>query len=74
MPDLDGYGTAERIRRLSGDAAGVPVVALTADAQPEVRRKAMEAGMDDFLTKPIRVDELREAVRRWGAVGQERAA
>jgi signal transduction histidine kinase/DNA-binding response OmpR family regulator len=53
MPRLDGIAAAERIRALPGPAGATPIVALTADAGDEDRARALKAGMDDFVTKPI---------------------
>jgi CheY-like chemotaxis protein/HPt (histidine-containing phosphotransfer) domain-containing protein len=68
MPVLDGYETARRIR--SGAVAGVnprlPIIALTAYARTEDRARCLEAGMDDYVAKPIRVAELRAALARHG--------
>jgi signal transduction histidine kinase/CheY-like chemotaxis protein/HPt (histidine-containing phosphotransfer) domain-containing protein len=61
MPTLDGWEVAERLRRLET----VPrprVIALTADASPEARRRSVEAGMESVLAKPVRLGELRAAL------------
>jgi PAS domain S-box-containing protein len=57
MPGMDGYEAARRIRRFSPWSQ---VIALTAHAMPADRRRSSEAGMHAHLTKPVRVDELRE--------------
>lgn len=62
MPGMDGLEAA-RILRARG--VRVPVIALTANAFEEDRRACLEAGMDDFLTKPLDSDRLRAAVARW---------
>jgi CheY-like chemotaxis protein len=53
MPRLDGFEAAQRIRAGKGPSASAPIVALTADAGDEERARARQAGMDDFLTKPL---------------------
>ncbi len=53
MPRLDGFEAAARIRAGQGPSAAAPIVALTADAGEEERAHAMQAGMDDFITKPL---------------------
>jgi two-component system sensor histidine kinase/response regulator len=67
MPLMDGYGATGAIRA-RGDAAGgrTPIVALTAHARPEDREKCLTAGMDGFLTKPVRRRELLDAVKLYG--------
>jgi two-component system sensor histidine kinase BarA len=60
MPGLDGPGTAREIRRreISAGLQRMPIVALTASILPEDRAMVLEAGMDDHLAKPIRIEEL----------------
>jgi len=53
MPRLDGFEAAQRIRAGGGPSANAPIVALTADAGDEERAHARQAGMDDFITKPL---------------------
>lgn len=65
MPDLDGYEATARIRDIEDDQHRVPIVALTAHAFDEVRQRCIENGMDDHLSKPIRLDELKETLLRW---------
>jgi CheY-like chemotaxis protein len=64
MPGIDGLETSRRIRGLPGGAA-TAIVALTANAFDEDRRRCLEAGMDDFLTKPVVPELLFETVLRW---------
>lgn len=68
MPGLDGYETARRIR--AGVVPGIPVhvriIALTASAMPEDRAACFDAGMDDFVSKPIRHKEMDTALARVG--------
>jgi CheY-like chemotaxis protein len=68
MPVLDGYGAAQAIRRLEAQGQ-VPVrhhiVALTANAFPSDREKALAAGMDDFIAKPIVLHQLKAVLARW---------
>jgi signal transduction histidine kinase/CheY-like chemotaxis protein len=64
MPVLDGLEAA-RLHRASGGRT--PIVALTANAFEEDRRACLDAGMDDFLTKPLDAAALRAAVARWTA-------
>ena len=67
MPRLDGIGATRRIRsaRTGATAADVPIVALTANAMEADRTACRAAGMNDFLAKPIRPDELKAVLQRW---------
>ena len=65
MPVLDGMGAARQIRALSGAAARLPLIALTADAGEAERAAALAAGMDDFVTKPIHPGQLEEVLDRF---------
>ncbi|MBI3925728.1 MAG: response regulator [Armatimonadetes bacterium] len=62
MPVMDGLETARQIRRFGFGNSALPLVALTADNRAEERRKCLEAGMNDFLTKPVEPGELRRRV------------
>ena len=64
MPVMDGYEATRRLRDAEGDAGRVPVIALTAHAIAGYRERVMRAGMDDYLTKPLRREELDATLRR----------
>jgi CheY-like chemotaxis protein len=64
MPNVDGLEATRRIRRLDGPRAQTRIVAMTANALPEDRRRCMEAGMDDYLSKPITSGALQQAMQR----------
>jgi signal transduction histidine kinase/ActR/RegA family two-component response regulator len=64
MPHLDGMAATREIRELDGSAAHVPIVALTANAMVEERAAYLEAGMDDYVSKPIESKELVQAIAR----------
>ncbi|MEW5739796.1 MAG: ATP-binding protein [Myxococcota bacterium] len=66
MPDMDGFETTERIRAREAGAR-LPIVALTASAGPDDVAACMRAGMDECLAKPVRLDTLREVLRRFGS-------
>ena len=58
MPNMDGYTATQRIRDLDDSRAEIPIIAMTANAFDEDRKKALECGMDGFLSKPIVIEEL----------------
>lgn len=64
MPLLDGYKTTGLIRLLEGPAAGIPVVALTANAMASDRDKCLDSGMDDYLPKPVNMKSLRDILKK----------
>ncbi|MEP7366816.1 MAG: ATP-binding protein, partial [Acidobacteriota bacterium] len=66
MPHLDGYEATQMIRALPAPYASTPIVALTASALPEDRQRCLSAGMDGYLAKPIRIEELRAVVEKVG--------
>ncbi|WP_354317369.1 MULTISPECIES: response regulator [unclassified Pseudomonas] len=64
MPVMDGYEASRRIRQ-SGRWPDLPIVALTANAMPEERERCRAAGMNDYLAKPFRREELLALVDHW---------
>ncbi|MEL7312451.1 MAG: ATP-binding protein [Pseudomonadota bacterium] len=65
MPVVDGFEATRRMRRLASSGGDtVPIVALTANAMPGDRELCIEAGMDDYLTKPINIDTLGDMLNR----------
>ena len=65
MPDMDGLETTRRIRAMGGRCAEVPIIALTANAVKGARELILEAGLDDYLTKPIEADALDRILGKW---------
>jgi two-component system sensor histidine kinase RpfC len=65
MPKIDGIEFARRYRAVAPDHP-MPIVALTANAAEDVKQTCLEAGMNDFLTKPVSPELLRQTVERWG--------
>jgi signal transduction histidine kinase len=65
MPQMDGFEATRQIRSTGGPCATIPIVAMTANAFPEDRRVCLDAGMTDYLSKPIREAELGEKVAYW---------
>ena len=76
MPGMDGMEATHAIRALDDHRAAVPIIAMTANAFEEDRRACLAAGMDDYVAKPIDVDQLARAIGRVGAgvAGAERPA
>ena len=67
MPRLDGYGATGKIRRWESEAGGpaTPIIAMTANALAGDREKALDAGMDDYVAKPVSREELDAVLKRW---------
>ena len=63
MPDLDGYDTTRRIRR--EQTRPIHIIAMTANAMKGDREKCLDAGMNDYVTKPVKTEELQAALGRW---------
>ena len=66
MPKMDGYMITREIRTLNNKKANIPIVAMTANAFEEDRKKAFDAGMDGHIAKPIDIEKLRAAILRMG--------
>jgi CheY-like chemotaxis protein len=70
MPELDGEGVARAIRQLPGAVKQSQIIALTASASDEDRERALWAGMDDYLRKPVQPEALEAALARVATVSQ----
>ncbi|PCJ70487.1 MAG: hypothetical protein COA62_07855 [Rhodobiaceae bacterium] len=65
MINMDGMEATRRIRKLPGPIAAVPIIAITASAMTGDREKCLEAGMNDYLSKPIDISILLDKIRHW---------
>ncbi|MBM3812341.1 MAG: response regulator [Acidimicrobiia bacterium] len=65
MPEMDGYEATFRIRRAQDPARRVPIIAMTANAMHGDPEKCLDAGMDDFLAKPVSLELLQKMLKYW---------
>jgi len=68
MPEMDGFEASIEIRHhelMSGRAQRTPIIAMSANARIEDRERASSGGMDDYLVKPVKVEDLESALKRW---------
>jgi CheY-like chemotaxis protein len=65
MPEMDGYQATAEIRALEHPTCRIPIVAMTADALAEVRQRCLAVGMDDVIVKPVKMENLAQALDTW---------
>lgn len=65
MPEMDGYTTTKHIRNMPEPWCNLPIIALTADAMKGDREKCLEAGMNKYISKPFRLEEIDEVLRSY---------
>ncbi|MDQ8181632.1 response regulator [Pelagicoccus sp. SDUM812005] len=65
MPKMDGFAASRKIRKLGKDNALVPIVAMTAHVTPEDKERCYEAGMNDYLSKPVSFTQLKHTLAKW---------
>lgn len=71
MPRMDGYEATRKIRKEEAEGERVPIIALTASAMKGDRETCLEAGMDDYVSKPINRKELNQVLDKWIAAEKE---
>ena len=69
MPEMDGPAATREIRRLTGAAAAIPIIAVTANAMEGHREEYLDVGMNDYVSKPLDVPRLLEVIHRWTVAG-----
>jgi PAS domain S-box-containing protein len=65
MPEMDGYTATAEIRKRQGSNGRVAIIAMTAEAMEGSREQCIAAGMDDYIAKPVRLDDMIEALEKW---------
>jgi len=65
MPEMNGYDATRAIRQMPGPVSGVPIIAMTADAVTGARERCLEAGMSDYVSKPVKLEHLERTIARF---------
>ena len=65
MPVLDGYEATRKIREDESSSQRIPIIAMTANAMEGDKDKCLAAGMDDYISKPVKMQALKETLQRW---------
>jgi signal transduction histidine kinase/CheY-like chemotaxis protein len=65
MPEMDGYAATREIRRTEKPGEHIAIIAMTAEALAGAREQCLGAGMDDYIAKPVKLDDLSRAIQKW---------
>jgi CheY-like chemotaxis protein len=65
MPEMDGYEATREIRRTEQPGQHIAIIAMTAEALAGAREHCLRAGMDDYIAKPVRLEQLSDAIEKW---------
>jgi signal transduction histidine kinase/DNA-binding response OmpR family regulator len=72
MPEMNGYEAAAEIRRRELPGRHIAIIAMTAEVLGDARLRCLDSGMDDYIPKPVRVESLVDALKRWAPARQPR--
>jgi two-component system sensor histidine kinase/response regulator len=72
MPEMDGFEATEKIRALERNRTHIPIVAMTAHALKGDREKCIAHGMDDYIAKPIKLEDIQRVIQTWVPPGANR--
>jgi len=71
MPEMNGYEATREIRRMeNGSPRHIKIVAMTAEATVTCQEQCLQAGMDGFVSKPVKLEDLVEVIRNWVLVSE----
>ena len=65
MPEMDGFEACREIRNRDLDGTRIPIIAITANAMKGDRERCLAAGMDDYVSKPFKQDDLKNVLEKW---------